>query len=100
MSDLSQFVIPLKHIMFNAGKAILEVYESTAPLQIDNKADDSPVTKADHAAHRIIDDGIKALLPCYPVLSEEGAASSFAERPMWQRFLLGFPLVWKQKIFI
>jgi len=59
---------------------------------VTNKADDSPVTAADLAAHRIIADGLLALAPQIPVLSEEDCNISLAERQGWSRWWLVDPL--------
>ena len=40
-------------------------------MQVDGKADGSPVTEADMAADRIIGEGLARLVPEIPVLSEE-----------------------------
>ena len=53
-----------------AGEAILEVYES-GDFGVEAKADDSPLTKADKAANRIIVDMLKEAFPEYAILSEE-----------------------------
>ncbi len=55
------------------------------------KADDSPVTAADIAAHEVILKGLQALTPEIPVLSEE-APQSWDERQHWQRYWLVDPL--------
>ena len=39
---------------------------------MDYKADESPITAADLASHRIIMEGLRALTRDIPVLSEEG----------------------------
>ncbi|WP_369808235.1 3'(2'),5'-bisphosphate nucleotidase CysQ, partial [Oleiphilus sp. HI0123] len=82
----------LKKIVIDAGEAILEVYNSDSPIEVENKADDSPVTKADHAAHMVIDQGLTSLALNYPVLSEEGGMPQFSERSSWQRYWLVDPL--------
>ena len=92
MSELENLIAPLKEIIIEAGVAILEVYHADTPIEVENKADDSPVTKADHAAHIIIDKGLKALSTLYPVLSEEGGMEGFEERSAWQRYWLVDPL--------
>jgi len=92
MSDLKDFFIPLKQIVVAAGEAILQVYHSDEPIAVESKSDDSPVTKADHAAHIIIDKGLKSLATHYPVLSEEGGMPEFEERRQWQRYWLVDPL--------
>ena len=92
MSDLEQLIEPLKTIVIDAGNAILEVYQASTPIEVDNKADDSPVTKADVAAHHIIERGLKSLKLGYPILSEEGGLPEYAERQTWQRYWLVDPL--------
>ncbi|WP_444923942.1 3'(2'),5'-bisphosphate nucleotidase CysQ [Microbulbifer sp. DLAB2-AF] len=76
----------------NAGEAILEVYHSSAELEVDTKADDSPVTAADLAAHKILAPALAQLIDGVPVLSEEQEMPSFAERSQWQRYWIVDPL--------
>lgn len=92
MSDLLSFVPELSELIHQAGEAILEVYHSADPIEIQSKDDDSPVTKADHAAHIVIEAGLKNLDIQYPVLSEEGGIPSFKERQQWDRYWLVDPL--------
>ena len=92
MSELAHLIPPLKAIVIEAGAAILDVYHADTPIEVENKSDDSPVTKADHAAHIIIDKGLKALDTLYPVLSEEGGMTAFEARSAWQRYWLVDPL--------
>lgn len=92
MPELEHLISPLKDIIIEAGAAILELYYSDSPIEVENKSDNSPVTKADHAAHIIIDKGLNALSTLYPVLSEEGSMASFEERGAWQRYWLVDPL--------
>lgn len=73
-----------------AGEAILPFWR--ADVAVSNKADDSPVTAADLAAHRVIADGLQALAPQIPVLSEEDCDISLATRQGWQRWWLVDPL--------
>lgn len=58
-----------------AGEAILPYWR--ADVAVTAKADDSPVTAADLAAHRVIADGLQALAPEIPVLSEEDCEISW-----------------------
>ncbi len=74
-----------------AGAAIMVVYHGEQPLNINHKQDDSPVTAADLAAHKIISTGLKTLTPDIPVLSEE-APQEWLERQSWQRYWLVDPL--------
>ncbi len=74
-----------------AGEAILEVY-ARSDLGVEVKADESPLTAADLAAHHILADGLEGLLEGVPVLSEEAAAPPFSERSQWQRYWIIDPL--------
>ena len=77
------------NIVLKAGQAIMEVYKS-ADFGVEMKSDNSPLTKADRAAHEIIMEGLKET--GYPVLSEEGAKIPYDERKQWERFWLVDPL--------
>lgn len=57
-----------------AGAAILDIYRQPS-VAVQYKADDSPVTQADLAAHRLIVAGLAAITPQIPVVSEEDSAS-------------------------
>lgn len=74
-----------------AGAAIMQVYEGEKPLEATQKSDDSPVTTADLAAHTIIMQGLQALTPDVPVLSEEDP-QSWEVRQKWDRYWLVDPL--------
>lgn len=73
-----------------AGAVILPHWRSELAVQA--KADDSPVTAADMAAHRVLADGLRALDGAIPVLSEEDCELSLAERASWTRWWLVDPL--------
>lgn len=73
-----------------AGAAILEVY--ARDFEVEAKADRSPLTEADLAAHGLIRDGLAALALPLPLLSEESAPEELAERRSWQRYWLVDPL--------
>ncbi|WP_428945041.1 3'(2'),5'-bisphosphate nucleotidase CysQ [Pantoea sp. FN060301] len=74
-----------------AGDAIMEIYEAGAPLDIAQKSDDSPVTAADIAAHKVILQGLTQLSPDIPVLSEEDPPT-WEVRQHWQSYWLVDPL--------
>jgi 3'(2'), 5'-bisphosphate nucleotidase len=82
---------PVIEIARRAGAAILEVYES-GEAAVANKADASPLTQADLRAHQMIVEGLRALTPDWPVLSEESAKVDFSERAHWSRYWLVDPL--------
>jgi len=83
----AQQLVDLAH---KAGLAILEVYETD--FEVIDKADDSPLTQADLAAHRVLVAGLAELTPDIPVLSEEEQAPEFAVRKSWQRYWIIDPL--------
>jgi 3'(2'), 5'-bisphosphate nucleotidase len=85
--ELMQGVI---QIALHAGEAILPFWR--ADVAVTSKADDSPVTAADLAAHRVIAAGLQALAPQIPVLSEEDCDIPLATREGWQRWWLVDPL--------
>ncbi|MBT2745889.1 MULTISPECIES: 3'(2'),5'-bisphosphate nucleotidase CysQ [unclassified Lysobacter] len=74
-----------------AAAAILVVYDGE--FEVERKADASPVTAADMAAHHVIVDGLARLTPDIPVLSEESADEvDLAQRRQWSRLWLVDPL--------
>jgi 3'(2'), 5'-bisphosphate nucleotidase len=85
--DLLQAVVALAS---EAGVEILRLYDGE--LAVQTKADDSPLTAADLAAHRWIMAGLGRLTPHIPRLSEEGGTIPFAERRSWTRLWLTDPL--------
>lgn len=64
----------LRELVLAAGNAILEIYHSDN-FDVALKSNDSPVTKADIAAHHVLMDGLSLLTPTIPVVSEEDDAS-------------------------
>jgi len=78
------------NIAREAGKAILEIYETDFDVTI--KVDNSPLTAADEAAHKIIVNHLKELHSDIPCLSEEGKLRSYEDRLGWERFWLVDPL--------
>ena len=61
-------------LMWDASDAILKVHQSEN-INLQHKADTSPVTQADLAAHQVLLNGLSALTPDIPVVSEEDPAS-------------------------
>lgn len=74
-----------------AGDAIMQVYEGALPVELQHKTDDSPLTAADLAAHHVIVNGLRALSPDIPILSEEDP-QPWDERKAWVRYWLVDPL--------
>jgi 3'(2'), 5'-bisphosphate nucleotidase len=73
-----------------AGEAILGVYGQQ--FEVTSKADQSPLTLADMQSHEIIVQGLRALTPETPVLSEEASDIPYSERSQWRRYWLVDPL--------
>jgi 3'(2'), 5'-bisphosphate nucleotidase len=73
-----------------AGAAAMAHYGVAGAVEL--KADRSPVTEADRAAHRVIVAALAAWTPEVPVISEEGEIPAFAVRRAWRRFWLVDPL--------
>lgn len=77
-----------------AGEAIMKIYQKD--FQVEYKADESPLTEADKAAHQIIEAGLVNLDQQngtqIPILSEEGKTIPYSERKNWDYFWLVDPL--------
>ena len=88
--ELRQFIEPVVELAIEAGDAILEVYATDFDVQ--EKDDSSPLTQADMASNRRIEQGLQVLTPNIPVLSEESGLPTFAERSQWEKYWLVDPL--------
>jgi len=73
-----------------AGEAILPFWRSA--LSVTQKADDSPVTGADLAAHHLLAERLKTIAPDIALLSEEDCNIPQDVRKNWQRWWLIDPL--------
>lgn len=76
----------------DAGAAIRAEYAALRAGEFERKADDTPLTRADLAAHRVLLEGLAALTPTIPVLSEESDPAAVRDRRRWQRLWLVDPL--------
>ena len=85
--ELIESVVAIAH---QAGDEILKVYATDFDVQA--KDDDSPLTQADMASHRVIDAGLRALTPDIPIISEESGLPDFEERSQWPVYWLIDPL--------
>lgn len=85
--DIGQLV----KIAVRAGQIVMQYYRSST-LSIFNKSDHSPVTDADHEAHRFINKSLLRLTPHIPILSEEGDHIPYEARKDWETFWLVDPL--------
>ncbi|GAA4891236.1 3'(2'),5'-bisphosphate nucleotidase CysQ [Ferrimonas pelagia] len=91
MSRLQSLLDPVMDIAIQAGKQIRQIYEQ-GEYEALTKSDNTPVTSADLAAHRMIVSALTQLTPEIPILSEEDADIPLAERCHWQSYWLIDPL--------
>ena len=75
--------------VLKAGEAIMQIYEGEN-FEVELKDDNSPLTKADTAAHEIILSYLGS--SSLPILSEEGSKITYAERKNWRRFWMVDPI--------
>lgn len=75
-----------------AGEAIKDVYCGREAMQLEQKADNSPVTAADKLANQIILEALATVAPQWPVLSEEHTIPDFQHRSAWPCYWLVDPL--------
>ena len=74
-----------------AGEKIKAIYDA-GEIEVDKKADNTPLTVADRASHDIITRELIKAFPGIPILSEEGSKIPYRERKHWHRFWLVDPL--------
>lgn len=75
----------------DAGKAIMDIYtDPESDFEIERKADNSPLTKADKRANHIISTILSATP--FPILSEEGKELPYTERKKWETLWIVDPL--------
>jgi len=82
--------LPVVALAEQAGRAIMAVYAGA--FVVEAKDDHSPRTDADLTAHALLTEGLQALAPDIPVLSEEAAEVPWATRRSWSRLWLVDPL--------
>lgn len=90
-TSLHSLIAPLVALSREAGAAIEAIGRDAIDTQ--RKADDSPVTAADLAAHQIIVQGLPSIgSRDWPILSEESASIPWSERRNWSTYWLVDPL--------
>ena len=90
--SLTDFLPPLHRIARDAGAVILDIYHAAEGIEIDRKADDSPLTQADRAANAVICEALVHDVHPYPIISEENKAIPYAERKNYHRVWMVDPL--------
>ena len=86
ISELTQLAIKAA---IEASKEILAIYQSN-DFEIENKKDNSPLTKADKAAHKIISSILEESK--IPILSEEGKSVPYETRKYWNKLWIIDPI--------
>ncbi|WP_394133237.1 3'(2'),5'-bisphosphate nucleotidase CysQ [Shewanella maritima] len=74
-----------------AGEAIMLKYQQD-DVAVTHKQDDSPVTEADIAAHKVIVAALQTQFSDIPLMSEEAADIDWHTRKQWQTYWLIDPL--------
>ena len=92
MPQLMQLLVQVRAHAREAAARILAVYQGQNDPAVSLKADRSPLTEADRQAHDYLVQALPRLASGWPVLSEESAPVSFAERQRWTRYWLVDPL--------
>ena len=80
----------INSIAKKAGDEIMRIYQQD--FDVDYKADNSPLTKADIKSNEIITESLKDLYPEIPILSEENKEVPYNIRKNWEYFWLIDPL--------
>ncbi len=87
---LGEQLIPLAR---KVGLELLQYYADVSALKVQTKANQTPLTEADLAAHRMLVAGLHDLYADIPILSEEDAAPvALEERQHWSTLWLIDPL--------
>lgn len=89
--DLPGLLDGVRRIAVEASEQIMRIY-GEEDFTVRAKDDESPLTAADLAAHRVIKNGLQALTPELPQLSEEGSQIPFERRSGWSAYWLIDPL--------
>jgi 3'(2'), 5'-bisphosphate nucleotidase len=87
--DRPDLIAKVLEVAAAAGRAAMAFYGSSHVTQ---KADSSPLTLADTAAHEAIVSGLRALWPEIPILSEESPEPDSAARARWRRLWMVDPI--------
>ncbi len=92
MTHLADLIPGVLDIARRAGELIMDIYENESDFGIEQKSDDTPITRADRAANRVICDALEALTPHRHIISEENDLPPHAERQGWEYCWIVDPL--------
>lgn len=68
---MDKHIPALLRLVQQADTAIMKVYNAHSAV-VSIKSDNTPITQADVASHKILTEGLKQLFPTTPIISEEG----------------------------
>ncbi|MES2918540.1 MAG: 3'(2'),5'-bisphosphate nucleotidase CysQ [Pseudomonadota bacterium] len=91
-AELERLMPAVQAIAEAAAREILAIFHDESRWAVQHKADASPLTAADLAAHHAIVPRLQALTPDIPVISEEADEIPRAVRAQWSRCWLVDPL--------
>lgn len=83
VAGIDQFIDQLLAITRDAERTVLHYYSNLQSEDVTRKADNSPVTIADHASHQLLSAALRQLTPNIPVLSEESVEADIVARLNW-----------------
>lgn len=87
--DYSQLLSTCNTVAKQAGTAMMAIYSQD--FEVIEKQDQSPLTEADLASHRVIVEALSKESE-FPILSEESAEVPWSERRQWDTYWLIDPL--------
>jgi len=90
--NIRKIIDQVSVISIEAGKAIMAIYSDVDRFGVEYKSDNSPLTKADQAANKIICDGLVQLDSIFPIISEENKLVDYKERSQYEYYWLVDPL--------
>ena len=90
-AQLEHYCPPVIMAVLDAGEAILGIYESGEDVEVEYKADQSPLTADDRASHALLMERLQQLWDL-PVLSEESREVPWERRGQWESYWLVDPL--------
>lgn len=90
-NHIKGLISDLNAIAIKAGEAIMKIYESD-DFDIEQKDNDSPLTRADKASNEIICSHLAVLTPDIPIISEENKEIVYEDRKTYELFWMIDPL--------
>ncbi len=83
MTEWLTLIPELLRIARMAGEVILDVYDDPSSFGVEQKADNTPITRADRASNEMICKALAALTPDWPIISEENELPPYEVRRHW-----------------